>query len=96
MNDESFMMDMICRKTEHKCPYTLYRHFDADGVLLYIGISGAESWRRKEHAKKSPWFPEVARTTTETVIGRVEALKVERAAIQAENPKYNKAGRKKA
>lgn len=68
---------------------TLYRFYDADDRLLYIGISerGPERW--KAHRKDKPWWGELARTTTEHYETRAEALEAERAAIIAEKPLHN-------
>jgi hypothetical protein len=68
---------------------TLYRFYDADDRLLYVGISerGPERWRA--HRKDKPWWTEVVRTTTEHYDNRAAALEAERAAIIAEQPAYN-------
>jgi hypothetical protein len=68
---------------------TLYRFYDADDRLLYIGISekGPERW--KAHRKDKPWWTDVARSTTEHYETRAEALEAERAAIIAEKPLHN-------
>lgn len=70
-------------------PTTLYRFYDTDDRLLYVGISerGPERWRA--HRKEKPWWTEVARTTTEHYDTRQAALDAERAAIITEQPAYN-------
>lgn len=77
--------------------YSLYRHYNADGELLYVGIAGSEEYRRKDHKRTSKWFSEVdeSKSRVEQITGWTSVLKAEREAIQSENPKYNKAGRKK-
>lgn len=67
----------------------LYRHFDADGTLLYVGVSDCLSTRDKQHAATSHWHDEVCLTKTEWLIDRTTALKKERAAISAEKPRHN-------
>lgn len=39
----------------------LYRLYDANGVLLYIGISGDPKRRFRQHARTKHWWPEVVR-----------------------------------
>jgi GIY-YIG catalytic domain len=74
-------------------PYTVYRHFDKDGVLLYIGAT-RDLWQRKsDHRFKSFWYSDVARTETETFSTWGKALEAERHAILTENPLYNVVGR---
>lgn len=70
-------------------PTSLYRLFDADGQLLYIGIALDTVRRLDEHANDKPWWGEVATVTLEHYPGRVEAQEAERAAIQDEHPAYN-------
>lgn len=68
---------------------TLYRFYNSNDALLYVGISekGPERW--KAHRKDKPWWTDVARTTTEHYNTRTEALDAERAAIIAEHPRHN-------
>lgn len=67
----------------------LYRHFDADGSLLYVGISLSWPERTKAHAQKSRWFSHVAEVKIERFPTRQEALDAEREAIRREHPKFN-------
>ena len=73
---------------------TLYRFYDADDDLLYVGITrhGANRWRQHEDVQS--WWPEVARTTVEHFTDLAEARTAELRAIQGENPRYNVAGRR--
>lgn len=66
----------------------LYRHFDSDGQLLYVGISINALNRYKEHAS-TEWFPEVAKITVERYPNRKDAISAEVAAIKAEKPRFN-------
>lgn len=68
---------------------TLYRHFDEEGALLYVGISLSWPARTKAHARGSRWFDRVARVEIERFPTRDEALIAERDAIKAEHPKFN-------
>ena len=68
----------------------LYRHFDAAGQLLYVGISLSAVGRLAQHKLTAHWFAQLARIEVEWLSSRNEALKAERAAIAAENPAHNK------
>lgn len=67
----------------------LYRHFDKDGTLLYVGISLSAVARLSQH-KASSWFDQIAMITVETHPTLEVALERERAAIRIEKPIYNK------
>jgi len=49
--------------------HCVYRFFDAEGVLLYVGSTGNVWYRIGQHAAERPWWPEVAwdRTIVECV-----------------------------
>ena len=68
---------------------TLYRHFDNENNLLYVGISLHWNKRTKEHEIGSPWFKEVKTLKMEEFETREEAIKAEKNAIRLENPKHN-------
>ena len=70
-------------------PTTLYRFFDADGRLLYIGITSAGANRWIEHEHNRAWWSQVASSTTEHYPDGASAAAAETAAIQAEQPPYN-------
>lgn len=70
-------------------PTSLYRHFDADGILLYVGISLSWPKRTKDHVRGSRWFDAVVKVEIERFASRDEALAAERRAIQAERPVFN-------
>jgi predicted GIY-YIG superfamily endonuclease len=68
----------------------LYRHFDGEGRLLYIGISSSVSWRLMAHEKNAGWWKDVRTVTISApYITRVEALAAEAAAIRDEHPMWN-------
>ncbi|WP_328344658.1 DnaB-like helicase N-terminal domain-containing protein [Micromonospora sp. NBC_00421] len=67
----------------------LYRWFDADGTLLYIGITNDPHVRQSAHAKKSSWADFAVRGTIERFPSRQEAEAAEKAAIEAERPLFN-------
>jgi hypothetical protein len=63
----------------------LYRHYDADGSLLYVGISIDAGPRLKKH----PWAKAVARSEITVFQTREDAAAAETKAIRAEHPKFN-------
>lgn len=68
---------------------TLYRFFNADGQLLYIGVTGNVRARWNAHSLTQPWWTEVATCTIEHRPSRAVALAAEKAAIVAEQPLHN-------
>ena len=67
----------------------LYRHFDADGHLLYVGISLQAVARLSQH-RASPWFKEIARVDIERCQTREHAGFMEAIAVANEKPAYNR------
>lgn len=67
----------------------LYRHYDADGQLLYVGISLSALLRTRQHRENSPWFANIAKITVETFPDRATAYDAETFAIENERPLYN-------
>jgi hypothetical protein len=68
----------------------MYRHFDGDGALLYVGISGSTIFRTTQHEKQAAWYDDVATITIERFPSREEAAAAEKAAIKSERPIHNK------
>jgi hypothetical protein len=71
--------------------HALYRLFDDEGHLLYVGITGDLGQRLGDHSIKR-WFPLVVRITLEWFPHRAAARLAEKRAIGTERPRYNKAG----
>ena len=67
----------------------LYRHFDADGNLLYIGISMSAFSRFAQHKRTSSWSEDIVTMTIERFESREQLEAAERAAIFRENPLHN-------
>jgi predicted GIY-YIG superfamily endonuclease len=67
----------------------LYRHFDAQENLLYVGISLDALQRLRAHRTASRWFDDISLVKMETFPSRAKALSAERAAIINEKPKHN-------
>ncbi len=70
--------------------HCLYRHFDADGVLLYVGISLSIGTRTSAHRRAAPWFRDVARIEVQHFTSRTDCALAERVAIQNEKPLHNR------
>lgn len=68
----------------------LYRHFDGDGKLLYIGTSLSALIRLDGHSREAEWFGQIASVTIEKFETRRAALYAEAVAIAQENPPFNR------
>lgn len=71
----------------------LYRLYDADGVLLYVGIAKdpEQRWQGHAYSANSPWWPLVARKTVTWFPSREVADLAETEAIKDERPIHNRA-----
>lgn len=67
----------------------LYRHFDAAGALLYVGISLSAVQRLAQHKQTAAWFDGIARVEVQWLASREEALTAEAIAIAKEGPLWN-------
>lgn len=68
---------------------SLYRHFNARGVLLYVGVSNSPLYRFKSHRNYSHWSDEIVRMDIEHFPCRKSAFAAETAAIKSEKPRHN-------
>lgn len=71
---------------------TLYRFFDSEGRLLYVGISKFFEARLKQHYRNSSWFFDSSSVTLEHYETRAQVEEAETLAIKTESPLHNKAG----
>jgi len=69
----------------------LYRFFDNNNNLLYIGISKAFVNRLNAHSFTAEWFFRASYVTIEHFETRQQVESAEKHAIKSELPKYNKA-----
>lgn len=74
----------------HPTPTSLYRLYDEEGVLLYVGIAGNPGRRFEQHRGQKPWWHEVSSMSLEHFDTRDEALIAEKDAIVTEHPLYNR------
>lgn len=70
-------------------PHHLYRHFNKDGVLLYVGISLNAITRLMAHRDNCHWWNEIASITIESFPDRNSVRDAERMAIYNEKPLHN-------
>lgn len=68
----------------------LYRAFDSDGQLLYIGISGQWHQRLHQHEKTSDWIEKADYVKIERFADRQAVSEAEQLAVITEKPLYNK------
>lgn len=67
----------------------LYRFFDGEGQLLYVGITKKLAQRWTYHSKTKPWWPQVDRREVEWHETREDAESAEVEAIRNEDPLHN-------
>src|SRR5262245_34572207 len=69
---------------------TVYRAYDADDRLLYVGCTTSFEDRRKAHQSTSEWFTDAHSWDLRQYEDHDEARAAERTAIQTESPLHNK------
>ena len=74
-----------------KGPWTVYRHYDDAGALLYVGMSMRPDRRTKDHRRSAAWWPQLATIKLEHYQSEIEAQLAEQDAIRAEAPRHNAA-----
>jgi len=67
----------------------VYRLFDDEGALLYVGIADHIGRRWDQHAVAQPWWPQVQRQTVTWFPSRGDAADAEIQAIRSEHPVHN-------
>lgn len=67
----------------------LYRMFDTNGDLLYVGITMDVESRFRDHRREKQWWPEVRTITLEHFSDRATLKSAEQAAILREQPMFN-------
>ncbi|MEU8197435.1 hypothetical protein AB0C10_26965 [Microbispora amethystogenes] len=77
------------RATPPTVTTALYRYYDAQDRLLYVGITDNLIGRTMDHVQRSSWSEFATRATIERYPTRKEADEAERAAITAERPLFN-------
>lgn len=67
----------------------LYRFYDTNRVLLYVGISRNFPDRWNWHRCKTSWYSQARYVATSFYPERQDAFRAEAAAIRAQNPLFN-------
>lgn len=67
----------------------LYRYYDGQDVLLYVGITANMPSRFGSHETDSTWMDFAVRSTIERFTNRDDALAAEKAAIEEHAPLFN-------
>jgi hypothetical protein len=68
----------------------LYRHYDATGDLLYVGMTLHVWSRQKTHLQNAEWANSIFQIVIEPFASREELIEAEELAIKSEYPRYNK------
>lgn len=81
------------RPQDRDIPHFVYRCYDRDGRLLYVGCTNNPVYRLQSHAANSWWGSKIHSTRLIVFPNRDKALSVERLAIWSEMPRCNIKGR---
>lgn len=81
------------RYADRSRPHFVYRCYDANDALLYVGCSVAPVVRVRGHIETAWWGSEVERVRHTVFPSRDKALEIERRAIYTERPRCNVRGR---
>ena len=70
-------------------PTSVYRYYDINGLLLYVGITSRGLSRNREHNTTKEWWHYVIRQDVDHYPTRAEALSVENSLIGLYRPPFN-------
>lgn len=90
------MVALATACVDDRTPTTLYRLFDGQDQLLYIGIAGNPGRRFEQHRIHKAWWGEVAMIRLQHFDYRRQAEEAETRAIIDERPPMNDTGADKA
>lgn len=68
----------------------LYKHYDINNELLYVGSTYFPKRRNRQHIKHSEWGNEIFKIKISCFKTKAEALKEEKKIIKQEFPRFNK------
>lgn len=81
---------MTARKELAEARHYVYRHYDANGQILYVGCAMDVEARFRQHMYERTWWAQrVARTKVTVHPNRAEGLRVEKAEIRRLEPIHN-------
>ena len=81
---------VMCTVGRVSLPHVLYRIYDSDDALLYVGATTNPGGRFRFHAASQRWWQVAAKITLEHFDGVDELAAAELAAIKAEDPRFNR------
>ncbi len=87
--DHRAEMPFLIARRDGTAVTALYRWYDADDQLLYVGITNDPHVRQSSHAKKSSWADFAHHARIERHPSRALAEAAEKAAIESERPLFN-------
>ena len=87
-------ISLLYRDREPNKGFELYRHYDANGLLLYVGMSSDTIRRLGQHASSSSWYPDIAKVVVEGCLDANDARRRETDAIRSERPIHNNLGQR--
>lgn len=79
----------MSRGIDRRAPTAVYRLYDSEGNLLYVGIASHVKRRLYQHATDKTWWLLVATAKVEWFSGRGAAEREEARAIEQEAPRFN-------
>jgi hypothetical protein len=68
----------------------LYRHYNSDGDLLYVGVTNHVVTRTSRHFQKASWAAEIFKIVIEPFETREASLSAEVVAVKTEYPQHNR------
>jgi hypothetical protein len=71
-------------------PTTVYRYFDKDDRLLYVGITSHGELRAAQHARIAEWWCQISHARYVHHPSRADAIAEEARAIATEGPLFNR------
>ncbi len=69
--------------------HVLYRFYDENGALLYVGITNSINRRFIQHAGEKPWWSDIVDCRIAFYPDRASLARAETDAIKYEGPRYN-------
>lgn len=83
----SVALDVVAEPIDN--PTSVYRYYDKLGLLLYVGVTGRAGRRNREHSKRAPFWPYVARQEVDHFSTPEQALIHEAKLIRINKPPFN-------